>query len=223
MPLEPTGETSFTERVKQFFSGTPMDDVPKNLDPPNSSMEGSKFEGINNTLGSVAKGLSTTSMYLGMAIKGLGNSAGAAAMGVTLGAVAIPAGVVGLAGAGLTYGASRLMGRGHDEASYHAAIGAVGSGAAAAMTISLLAVPISLTAWCIKGVGSALMKPAGKENAKEAFKAFDESFSTHILPVLGKIGKETALHRITQGTFSKLTEKIDHKQIQIDKDARKAK
>lgn len=180
----------------------------------------------NNTLGTVAKGLATASMYLGMTLKGLGKTAGAITTGVTLGAVAIPAGLIGLAGAGLTYGVSRyLAGHSKADALTHAKVASAASGTAAAMTMSVLVLPIGLAAGLIKGVGIVLMKPAGKENVPESFKKFDESFSTHILPVLGRIGtsQPSTLNKITQTIAAKFDEHIEYKDTQKAKDREEQK
>lgn len=164
-------------------SSPPTEDLPKNTE---------KYKALNNTLGSVAKRLSIGSMYLGMAIKGLGKTAGLVTMGATAAAVSVPAGLVGLASAGLTYGASRTLGEGHETAKNRASVAGAGAGVVTATALSLIAVPISMPAWVVKQIGIALMKPAGKENVPKPFKAFDESFSTHILPLFGRIGKGEA-------------------------------
>lgn len=207
------------------LKGKELPKIQENLGAAKSTLETKKFEGQNNTLGIISKGLANAGLIPGMMLKSAGKAAGTFTLGVTLAVVALPATIVGSMGGMITYGGSRMLGYGHAEALKHAKFATVGAGAATAAILSLVALPFSLTAWCVKGLGSALMKPADKENIPEPFKKFDESVSTHFFPLFGRFGKETdelyKTHNIKQHTSKKITRTVaalfDEKIVEYNK------
>lgn len=131
---------------------------------------------------SLGKALAVTSLGVGMLLKGIGKGVGAAGMGT----VAVTQGAAGLLGAGAAYGASRVLGKGHDSAMINAGYGALATGVPVGIATSLLILPFTVPAKIVQGMGELFVKP-GEEYKPDLYKKLDKAVQPSAFAMLGKI------------------------------------